>query len=59
MRTKSGHGGARTGAGRKPLNPGEPLKPVAVRLTGAQREKLKRLGGSPWVRNKIDQAKEP
>jgi len=24
-----------------------------------QRDKLKRLGGAPWVREKIDKAKEP
>jgi hypothetical protein len=51
-------GGARPGAGRKPIAEGERLRPTTVTLTEAQREKLKRLGGSPWVRKKIDGAKE-
>lgn len=31
---------------------------VAIRMTVEQREKLKRIGGSKWVRNKIDKEYE-
>jgi hypothetical protein len=30
-----------------------------IRLTEPQHEKLKKLGGAPWVRDKIDKAKLP
>jgi hypothetical protein len=30
-----------------------------LRMTADQREKLARLGGAEWVRQKIDRAKEP
>jgi hypothetical protein len=30
-----------------------------VKMTTNQRDKLKRLGGAPWVRDRIDKAKEP
>jgi len=33
--------------------------PVSIKMTGPQREKFKRLGGSKWVREKIEQAREP
>ena len=33
--------------------------PVSIKMKPAQRDKLLRLGGSPWVRERIDQAKEP
>lgn len=33
--------------------------PVTIKLSEAQKEKLQRLGGAPWVREKIDKAKEP
>jgi hypothetical protein len=49
-------GGARPGADRPE---GEAMVPVTVNLKPAQRDKLKRLGGAPWVRKKIDQAREP
>jgi len=52
-------GGAREGSGRKPLSEGEATVPVVTRMTEAQRDKLKRLGGAQWVRKKIDQAREP
>lgn len=32
---------------------------VSLRMTPAQREKLERLGGAKWVRDRIDRAKEP
>lgn len=34
------------------------MVPVTIKLEPAQKEKLQRLGGAPWVRKKIDQAKE-
>ena len=52
-------GGARTGGGRKPLQPGAITVGVTLKMTQDQRKKLARLGGAPWVRKKIDQAKEP
>ena len=33
--------------------------PVTIRMTAPQKEKLSRLGGPQWVRNRIDKAKEP
>ena len=52
-------GGARAGGGRKRLPAGETMVPVTLKLKPAQRDKLQRLGGAPWVREKIDKAKEP
>jgi hypothetical protein len=51
-------GGAGRGQGRKPLPEGEAMVTVTMKLQPAQKNKLKRLGGAPWVREKIDQAKE-
>lgn len=34
------------------------MVPVSIKMRPAQRDKLQRLGGAPWVRKKIDQAKE-
>ncbi|MET3371800.1 hypothetical protein ABIC89_000841 [Variovorax boronicumulans] len=31
---------------------------MTVKLSEAQKEKLQRLGGAPWVRQAIDKAKE-
>jgi len=45
--------------GRPALDVGLETVPITVRLTLPQREKLQRLGGAPWVREKIDKAKEP
>ena len=45
--------------GRPSIDPGEDTQPISVRLTAAQREKLTKLGGPPWVREKIDKAKLP
>ena len=59
MNKPSNHGGARAGSGRKPLHEGEPLLPVSIGMTQTQRDKLKRLGGARWVRDRIDKAKEP
>lgn len=53
------HGGAGRGQGRKPLDPESETIGVTLKMTRAQREKLARLGGAAWVRNRIDRAKEP
>jgi hypothetical protein len=53
------HGGAGRGQGRKPLQQGEETIPVVIRMTGPQKDKLRRLGGPGWVRARIDKAKEP
>lgn len=45
--------------GRPRREDGEQTVPVAVRMTEAQKDKLQRLGGAPWVRDRIDKAKEP
>lgn len=56
---KKPHGGPGRGQGRKPLKDGVPTVGLTIRMTADQRSKLERLGGAPWVRKKIDQAKEP
>jgi hypothetical protein len=35
------------------------MVPVSVKMSPDQRDKLGRLGGAPWVRARIDRAKEP
>lgn len=55
----TGRGGAGRGQGRKPLEEGEAMRPVSIKMSLSQREKLAQLGGAPWVRNKIDKAKLP
>ncbi|NKI96618.1 hypothetical protein [Rhizobacter sp. SG703] len=59
MDVPSKKGGARAGSGRKPLQPGVTAVAVVVKMTAAQKEKLQRLGGAPWVRDSIDRAREP
>lgn len=59
MTEKRSLGGARPGSGRKPIAEGSVTVPVTIKLTPPQRDKLKLLGGAPWVREKIDKAKEP
>jgi hypothetical protein len=54
----TGRGGAGRGQGRKPLSEQTPLVQVNVKMLPKQKEKLTRLGGAPWVRKKIDEAKE-
>ncbi len=56
---KSNRGGAGRGQGRHPVKAGEETVTVSLRMTAAQREKLERLGGAKWVRDRIDRAKEP
>lgn len=52
-------GGPGRGQGRPPVKAGEETLTVSLRMTQAQREKLERLGGAKWVRDRIDRAKEP
>lgn len=60
MKSKlTGRGGPGRGQGRKPLSEGEALQPVSIKMSAQQREKLMRLGGAPWVRARIDKAREP
>lgn len=48
------------GQGRKPVSAsGELMKNRPIRMTDAEWEKCKRLGGAAWVRDKISKAKEP
>jgi hypothetical protein len=54
----TGRGGAGRGQGRKPKPEGEAMVQVTMKMLPTQKEKLARLGGAPWVRKKIDQAKE-
>lgn len=57
--TKNARGGPGRGQGRKPLQEGVETVPVTVRMTTIQKDKLQRLGGSPWLRERIDKAREP
>jgi len=59
MKPQPKRGGARQGAGKKPLPEGEAMTPVSIYMKPGQREKLQRLGGAPWIRDRIDKAKEP
>ena len=45
--------------GRPEVQPEDRLQVVSIRLTEAQKAKLDRLGGSAWLREKINRAKEP
>ncbi|HAW44939.1 MAG TPA: DNA polymerase V [Sutterella sp.] len=51
-------GGARVGAGRKPLSATSDSVRTGVLLTAEQKAKMLRLGGSRWVRAQIDAVKE-
>lgn len=46
------------GAGRKPVSAAG-LVAVNLTVTPQQREKLKALGGSAWLRARIDEAQAP
>lgn len=60
MEPKKQLGGARPGAGRKPQVAGAPAsQTVSIKMSDQQKQKLERLGGAPWVRNKIDAEPEP
>jgi len=52
-------GGKREGAGRKPLAPAEISSAGSIRLTAAQWEKFKLLGGVAWLRTALQKAKLP
>ncbi len=45
--------------GRAPLDASSPTVIVSVRMSETQREKLDKLGGGPWVRDRIDRARLP
>lgn len=55
----TGHGGAREGAGRPRLQEGADTVVVSTKMSTAQRDKLQRLGGAPWIRERIDKARDP
>jgi len=57
--SKDNRGGPGRGQGRKPIKEDQDTVTVSLRLTVGQRDKLARLGGAEWVRQKIDSAKEP
>lgn len=44
--------------GRPEVPAEDRLQVVSIRLTEAQKAKLERLGGSAWLREKIDRARE-
>lgn len=47
------------GQGRKPINKdGETMKSRPVRMTDAEWDKCKRLGGAAWLRARIAKARE-
>jgi hypothetical protein len=47
-------------AGRKTLSPtGEVMRSRPIRMTDAEWDKCKLLGGGPWVRAKVARAKLP
>lgn len=52
-------GGPNRGQGRPPVQAGEGTITISLRMTPSQREKLERLGGAKWVRDRIARAKEP
>lgn len=56
---KSNRGGADRGQGRKPLEEGSKTVVFPVKMSARQREKLAKLGGAPWVRDRIDKARLP
>ena len=51
-------GGKREGAGRKSKDGATGLVQVGIRIRADQKQKLLRIGGSVWVRRKIDDAGE-
>ena len=50
-------GGPGRGQGRKPLDD-IPSVIVPIRMKRSQKEKLARIGGAQWVRDKIDNEQE-
>lgn len=53
------HGGAREGAGRKPISDIPLGAVVHVRLSADQKEKFDLLGGGAWLRRAVDKANVP
>ena len=51
-------GGTRTGAGRPVGTTKVETKPVLMRLTEPHRVKLKELGGTRWLRSRLNEAIE-
>jgi hypothetical protein len=51
-------GGKRAGAGRKSKDGATDLVQIGLRIRASQKPKLSRLGGSVWLRSKIDGADE-
>ena len=51
-------GGPGRGQGRKPVKEGEVTVTMCLRMTQGQRDKLARLGGAEWVRQRVDKARE-
>lgn len=49
-------GGPGRGQGRKPLSHDQATVVITLRMTPAQRERLRLLGGPKWVRKQIDAA---
>jgi hypothetical protein len=49
-------GGPGRGQGRKPIQQGAETVPVTLRMTTAQRDKLRALGGGKWLRGEIEKA---
>ena len=54
MHPQPKHGGARKGAGRKPLAPEQAT--IRARVTLPQRERFLALGGSAWLRRMLDKS---
>lgn len=54
------NGGAREGSGKKPISEDGAMHTVVhIRMLESQKQKMLELGGSAWVRDKIDKAKLP
>lgn len=47
------------GQGRKGLAEGVESVHFGMRMTPEQKDKLQRLGGPAWVRDRVDRAKDP
>jgi len=58
MKPTPKRGGKRAGAGRPRIAEDARSVTTSISLTPSQRDKLARLGGSPWVRDRIDKARE-
>ena len=57
---KKPHGGPDRGQGRKPISPtGETMKGRPIRMTDAEWDKCKALGGAAWIRERIHEAPMP